>query len=408
MVKRVDRDDATERMLRRAFTAGPDDKEAGVCPDPELLGALAEHTLRPHDRTRVEAHVADCARCQALLAAIVRTMPEAAPAASWWQWRPGRWLVPVAAMALAAVTWAVIQEPWRSTEVHRETPVGTPAIGGATPPGSNAGASARFERPPAPPPPNQPMPHAEAKPAPPAAAPEEKQETAASRMAPAITGRRDRQDAAPSGESPNVMAGTPGKTADAVARKGVRPSAAPAPPPPPASPTAVAGIPSTASSGATVAGTSKVAQDAAAEGRASSAARDTRAQAAAPVSGAIAETVNVSHEILSPDPRSRWRLDPAGTISRSTDGGSSWHAQAPGTTGPLSAGSSPAPSVCWVVGARGTVLLSVDGQTWRQVPFPEPVDLTEVTATSDDAAVVATNDRRTYVTSDRGRSWTRR
>ena len=44
-----------------------------------------------------------------------------------------------------------------------------------------------------------------------------------------------------------------------------------------------------------------------------------------------------------------------------------------GATETLMAGSSPSPSVCWLVGPSGTVLLSTDGRSWRRVAFPETV-----------------------------------
>ena len=96
---------------------------AGPCPDAELLGLYAERALGEDERLALEAHVTGCARCQATVAAYVRSLPDgvAAGAAggaatgvgdavhSWWAgWR---WLVPVAATA-AVVTVAVwVQRP---------------------------------------------------------------------------------------------------------------------------------------------------------------------------------------------------------------------------------------------------------------------------------------------------------
>ena len=87
---------------------------AAGCPDAELLALYAEHGLGAGDQALVEAHLDSCPRCQAIVAACVRALPEptgAAPhipgvspegaASSWFAgWR---WLVPVASVAAVAV-----------------------------------------------------------------------------------------------------------------------------------------------------------------------------------------------------------------------------------------------------------------------------------------------------------------
>jgi len=123
----------------------------GACPDAELLGLYAERMLDEGERQGLEAHVVDCARCQAALAALVRGALEEATGPSgnlsgvargddgsrtpWWMgWR---WLVPVAATA-AVVTVAVwVTRPagpeLTMTSVDQAAPVTT-----ATPPASLA------------------------------------------------------------------------------------------------------------------------------------------------------------------------------------------------------------------------------------------------------------------------------
>ncbi len=96
---------------------------------------------------------------------------------------------------------------------------------------------------------------------------------------------------------------------------------------------------------------------------------------------------------------------PGGAVQRSTDGGSTWQTQQTGVTGTLTAGASPSPLVCWVVGPRGRVLLSTDGTTWKQVPVSEPIDLVSVTATDDKTATVTASDGRTFATADGGATW---
>ena len=81
--------------------------------------------------------------------------------------------------------------------------------------------------------------------------------------------------------------------------------------------------------------------------------------------------------IVSSNPGSRWRIVPDGAVQRSADGGSTWQTQQTGVAVTLIAGASPSPSVCWLVGPGGIVLLSTDGRSWRRLPFPEMTDLVD-------------------------------
>ena len=100
------RDRAVERLLPQVLGGAP----SAECVDGETLAAWTDGTLRQNDAMRVERHVADCARCQALLGAFVRISPPAAVTDSLWQrWRLG-WLLPLATAAAAVALWAVIPE----------------------------------------------------------------------------------------------------------------------------------------------------------------------------------------------------------------------------------------------------------------------------------------------------------
>lgn len=101
-----------------------------------------------------------------------------------------------------------------------------------------------------------------------------------------------------------------------------------------------------------------------------------------------------------------WRVV-GSTIETTTDGGATWRRQATPVSVKLLAGTSPAANVCWLVGHSGTVLLTVDGETWSRLPFPhENEDLVSVSSTSRDAASVTSAGGRTYRTVDAGRTWT--
>jgi photosystem II stability/assembly factor-like uncharacterized protein len=111
-------------------------------------------------------------------------------------------------------------------------------------------------------------------------------------------------------------------------------------------------------------------------------------------------------DIQSPDGNIRWRLD-GPTVSRTSNGGATWSEQYTGTATPLTAGSAPSPTVCWVVGLRGVIVLSTDGQTWRRIDFPHPAaDLIRVTASDSNTATVTAADGRVFRTVDGGRTWT--
>jgi hypothetical protein len=110
-------------------------------------------------------------------------------------------------------------------------------------------------------------------------------------------------------------------------------------------------------------------------------------------------------EVRSPDPRVRWRI--AGTLlQRSTNGGGAWEATSSGVGTELTEGAAPSPTVCWIVGRAGVVLLSTDGRAFRRLPFPEITDLSAVRARDARAASVTAADGRVFSTIDAGASWT--
>jgi photosystem II stability/assembly factor-like uncharacterized protein len=109
--------------------------------------------------------------------------------------------------------------------------------------------------------------------------------------------------------------------------------------------------------------------------------------------------------IPSPNATSRWRITAAGVVQHSTDGGSTWETQATGAAAAPTAGMSPSALVCWLVGPRGLVLLSVDGRTWKGIAFPEMVDLLVVRAADDKTATVTVSDGRMFTTRDGGATW---
>jgi photosystem II stability/assembly factor-like uncharacterized protein len=94
-------------------------------------------------------------------------------------------------------------------------------------------------------------------------------------------------------------------------------------------------------------------------------------------------------------------------VQYSADGGATWTTQQTGASTALTAGSAPAPEVCWLVGRDGLVLRTTDGgRQWQRLPFPEMIDLTAITASTVRDATVVLADGRRFATDDAGDTWT--
>lgn len=326
------RDSTIDNLLREALDARLASAVPGsACLDADTLAAWADKGLGRRERAVAESHAANCPRCQALVAAMIRTTPPAAAATPWWRRRVVRWLAPLTAAAAAVVVWAIVP--------------GGPAV---QPNHQARSPVSETARPPAPPERTLPKPKSEALPR-----RDEAKETSAldklrtspadaEALSKAVAGRPDatgRLAPAEVGQSPQVAAEAPA---------------------------------------------AKVAQ-----------------------SFARALREEVGTDIVSPDPSSRWRIVPDGLVQRSLDGGSSWETQQTGVATTLVAGASPLPSVCWLIGHGGLVLLTEDGRSWRRVAFPEPTDLVSIRASGNKIATVVAADGRTFSTTDAGLTWTR-
>ena len=104
------RDRALEAMLGKRGRSRP---AAADCLDAETLAAYAEGGLSDQQRAEAEGHMAGCARCQMVMAAIVKSAgdveraPASVPGRSWWP-LDLRWLMPLAGAAAAALLWMVV------------------------------------------------------------------------------------------------------------------------------------------------------------------------------------------------------------------------------------------------------------------------------------------------------------
>jgi len=381
-VKKVDRESAVDNLLRRdtrAHASAPGDQ----CLEAGTVAAWFDGALSSRERAAAEAHAAGCARCQAVLAAMAHVSPplEHTP---WWRVHVMVWLTPVAAAAAAVMLWAVVAPGPKRTASEPAALADARQTAAQTPPPQTA------RRPPAD---SAPTSSTRAAPAPAPRAKTEMREQTAPRPVTAEA-RRDessvdrlaKKDAA---EEPRRAQGDLAGAASTQP-----PVAAPAPVPaaaaaPPAAPAGAAPPPApTPPAAPPVANAERAAM---------------RALSAAAVARPLEPTI-----VTTPGAATRWRLGPRGAVERSVDNGATWQSQDTGVSTTLTAGASPSPLVCWLVGPQGTVLLSTDGRSWRRLAPPASIDLLSVRATDGAQAVVTAADGRAFATADAGVTWTAR
>jgi hypothetical protein len=388
------RETAIDALLRQSLCDGAGDVDAGPCLDADLLAAWADRALPDAEALSVEHHVAGCARCQAIAASLARaSAPLAEPAPSLWsRWQLG-WLVPVAAAAAVAL-WVALPDRrtgpvLESVDSRLEKPAPSSGLAEAAAPalqstasnarpaeGANAEASRSFIAPAEQPGVVEPREQI-AQPAAPSAAKASGANPGASADANA-----DRTAA----DAPQEAVTIQELEASRAAREIAAPAAAPAPPPAVAQPSPTA----RAAAGAVAPSAAPVAPAVGGQG----ANQLTRARA--DVAGLV---------VAAPGSAQRWRLNGGRRIEHSLDAGASWTGVAVPSPARLTAGSSPAPNICWFVGRAGTVVVTIDGSTFTRVAAPSVTDLVTVRADDGRIAVVADADGRTFRTTDRGTTW---
>lgn len=368
-----------DRLLRKALRLTAPATPSNVCIDAEALAAWADGTMSGAARAALETHAADCARCQALMAAMARSAPPPI--------EPGRWRARLPwLMSLAAATGAIVIVV-ALIVIDRRGPAPPAAL-----PGSAAAVVSR----------------AEERSASPAAAPSKPVPSAAAPAASGATGsaipdsRRDRAAENSAALQPHrgPAGGLPESTSELRAKDAAAAAAAVpvSPPAPPfAAPTAAAPKELAAPAPAAAVGET-VSAEAARSDRVSS-------RAAAPQMMKVATPAPLI--VASPARDSQWRIVD-GAVEHTADGGATWQAQALGVDVRVRAGAAPAARVCWLAGSRGVILLTTDGASWRRISFPESADLVAVEATDDAHATVTTATGRRFSTDDGGRTWSRR
>ena len=362
--------DVPIRLLRDALQSRVPAAPSHECLDAETVAAWADDALGRDERKAAEAHAADCARCQALLAAMAATMPQTA-ARSWWRLPAMRWLVPLTVATAALLVW--VNVPTRTSE----TPAAiAPREAGPEPPRTFQDAAPNAQ--------------------PPAtfvAAPQTS--TASAKVEKEMRATIDRMQTSNANQSRDESRVAPALSeAVSGARSPAAASAAPSELTAPLASAAAAPPERSAAESASPAAPSVALQRSAAV-----------PPAALKASARMLDARPSTTVIVSSSPNSVWRIAANGAVEHSTDRGSTWELQPTGVTVRLTAGASPAPSICWLVGPQGIVLLTTDARSWRRIAFPEAVDLTSVRAADDKIAMVTTSDGRAFSTTDGGQTW---
>ena len=434
------------------------------CLDAERLAAWSEGALDSEAARSVETHLAGCARCQALAAVFARTEP--APAASVSpgvvipmrrRWSMG-WIAPLAAAAAAATLWIVW--PGRQIGPASESTIATAPASPGTPAPTQTMARAEENKQKAaetgPPAAGFAEPKNQAR----TQAPADADASRLDQLKKDATARRDRDAAVNPTAAPAEAPKAAGALAAPATSTGAPPPAPAAPPPPPAAPASTAQTPAARPAQAAPpfaqtgqAGAARPASpplgamnEAVSVARRELQARDSAAAAKLEATvPPVIEIVTVQAQVLdaisevntrqvaggvagrggggggrgggaraappAPPPAAapavapRWRILEGTRVERSTDNGATWLPLGIDLPARLTGGASPAPSVCWLIGERGLVLLSTNGLNFERITFPAAVNLTGIRATSAESAAIATTDGRTFITSDGGRSW---
>jgi Putative zinc-finger len=437
-----DRDQSVEQWLRK--TPGPA-APGDLCLDADTLAAWAEGALAGAERASAEAHASTCARCQAMLAVMVRTMPvqetrTGSPIRKWLMM-----LSPAMAAAAAIALWFAVDQ--------RQPPVPSAVD-------SVSKSQARNESV--------------------AASPSSTVATESDRKPPIVSPDRDAQEADRSAEAEPAdarrsrevrgpsAAAVPATTAPANERKDLGTpkrsettagvdrlrAAAPVasvPPPPPGMPAPAPPPPGPAPQQQANQAQNQTQNQAVIQAQSpavqtqqtQSQGQTPRQQAPAAVAervviadkpvgraaaessatggaagrggttGALADAAKLAYrrraggfELEVAASSVRWRVADGRTVQRSLDAGANFSTQYTAESGVLlTAGAAPSANVCWLVGRAGAVVLSTDGRVWRRLTFPEQVDLTAVTATDGRTATVTTADGRRFGTADGGGTW---
>ncbi|MGH9713820.1 MAG: WD40/YVTN/BNR-like repeat-containing protein [Candidatus Acidiferrales bacterium] len=439
------RDDekAMDGLLRRSLARG---RGAGdACPEPDILAAYFERSLNHDEMASYEIHFSQCSRCREQLAAMLRaeglaenpsvrevTIAAAAPPRTRSAIREAarapqpekrahirvldwRWLAPVAA-AVVVVVFLYLRDTFRVASLRAPTAeVAMSRRDEAAQPGVADSESHvnQLVVPPVAPPAAQPKlptvaPNGPAKPSPKLSEKKSELANAARAEYQMRDDLRKRVQAStatslekyPSVETEASSSPSTASRDSSTARK--EPVAATAAPPP--SPAKAGGKEAEAGAGG-----------APEQLGTTSAMMSNKAQNPKVAGALAADSLNPTSQLMeaksavaviqTPDASVQYRIAGVGTVERSQDGGVTWQGQILNSNAEILAGAAPSENVCWLVGRRGTILLTVDGTKWDKISPPAKVDFVGVAAADASSATVTSAAGRRYATADGGSTW---
>jgi hypothetical protein len=340
----MSRDRILEQALKHELRAA-DMAATDACLDAETLSAWADDGLDAAAVVAAEAHVSTCARCQTLVGAMMKGAPDTAA--------PGTAGIADASGTFSLWRWwlAPLAAGAAAVTLWMVVP-GQQQLAVAPPPEAASADRAPAAAPEAAPPPSLSAP---------TSTPAREREAPRDNVASAREDRRQLREEVKQEKALADAAVTPRENAA---------------PPAPAAPSVAAAAASPAPQG----------------------------QRAASQETALLRKSFAPLEIISPDPARRWRVV-GSTIERTEDAGASWTPVRATSGEAITAGSAPSGSICWLIGANGLVLITVDGISFARVPLPEAVELTSIAAVDARNATVSTADGRRFRTDDSGRTW---
>lgn len=377
-------------LLRQVLRSAPGGVTAS-CVDAETLAAWGDGTLRGDEQAAVMEHAADCARCRALLAALVRSdvppvrshavadVPsDSAPVPFWRRWRL-QWIAPVAATATALAVYIAAPEP--------PAPASQAAPAADTPrtdtPRTDTLRLETLQEPvaAAPTPPLEPQPDAAATAA---KAPD-------AGFAPVPDSRVDSKALARTESREETST----RDRDTLVAQAIPPTTPAAAPPP----EAAAPARGAARSAVGVASPDNNV------GRVSSGLSESVADARRLRDGTRVRALSIAGSGMT----GQWRIN--GTIIERSPDGVAWrpvNLPAGVDAAQLDAGAAADQRTIWLVGRGGLVLVSVDGQSFRRTMPPAAVDFVGAEVRDARSATVVANGGRRFDTADGGTTWAER
>jgi hypothetical protein len=434
------RDAALARLLAEALESkAAGEAQSSACPDAEILAAYAEHGLSDLEASRWEGHIADCSRCQTIIAWVVisgenleeaRNKEQGSPAPASVIRKPvpqpgaveiSRWprlwrlWVPGLGLAAAVVLWFA----FHPALLHQASPQRAAATTGTSQGSAQGNPSASSTKP-------EETQMAQAQVPPP---PEgisgaigisggtirdsgelQANSTADALKKSAAQGALRSQGQNEAQAPPVLEAGRAARTPEARAKDAEPASAAAAD-----QKKEKVEVSGEAPAIATAApSASRLAPPSAAAPQQSFGA-SARASASNQMQ-ALARIATSPIEFASPDRSVLWRVGPAGLIESSRDQGKSWHPQASGVTADLLAGAAPSAKIAWAAGRGGIIVRTEDGEHWQRVMPPSfvnaagaqnvaPPDWISIEAGDELQATIVSRDLHRYATADGGRTW---